>query len=92
MLRGLCTFNMHSMWQEVNCWTISSINHLVKFWEKLQVRTLDLFRNFSSFFLKYLISKIANIRATFLEKQMFGRHLLSLSQLVEEDEPHTPVW
>ncbi len=60
-LRGLCTFSMHPTWQEQK-FHRSTI--LVNFWKKLHARTWVFFRNFSTFFLKLLISKNANIHAT----------------------------
>ncbi len=60
-LRGLCTFIMHSMWQEVKFHPSAILVNLKKN-AYPDLRFLSKFRQF--FFLKVLISKNAIIRAT----------------------------
>ncbi len=48
-LRGLCAFIMHSTWQEVVLWNISSISHFGQFLKKIACPDLRLLSKYGQF-------------------------------------------
>ncbi len=48
-LRGICTFSMHTSWQEQGFWKISSIDHFGEFLEKFACPDLSFLSKFQHF-------------------------------------------